>query len=53
MADIKNRDLVVGTQSARNRGPRSVERYAKFDDEINISDKEYAKGQFFSDNQDH
>lgn len=44
LADIKNRDLAVGIQSARNRGPRSVQRYAKFDDEINISDKDFAKG---------
>jgi predicted metal-binding transcription factor (methanogenesis marker protein 9) len=52
MADIKNRDLVTGAQSARNRGARSVDRYAKFDDEINISDKDYGKPQVFSDNRE-
>ena len=45
MADIKNRDLVSGSQSEKNRAAaRSVEKYAKLTEEINISEKDHVHG---------
>ena len=52
MADIKNRDLVSGTQSEKaGVKARSVDRYSKFDDEIQISEKDFDKRIVSSRNQ--
>ena len=52
MADIKNRDLVSGTQSEKaGVKARSVDRYSKFDDEIHISEKDFDKRIVSSRNQ--